>query len=375
MKAIKKAEESQQGLPGSDTPTLSELAEELSLEPAPERAAPGRSSGAEQAGGEASQADASPASAANLFAAGGRRDAESRHGRMVITLSIVALLLLAGGGAYVYVAINNPALLAFTRPASAPPAIPAVPPVALQVVPSAMPEPEKPAGLPWEEAVPERQPAPPSPPALPVAEPAPDRAITVLRGKQEEINPDLANAWQSLQEGRLETARALYQRMLRQDSRSIDALLGMAAVMARSGTPGEAGKLYLRVLDIEPRNVFAQAGLVNLLGEADPAGGEARLKQLLAEQPAAFLHFALGNLYARRERWKEAQQAYFDAHRMEAGNPDYAFNLAVSLEQIGQPRQALTYYQRAQTLLRQHGAGFDPATVEARIAQLQGVSE
>ncbi|MDP1704426.1 MAG: tetratricopeptide repeat protein, partial [Sulfurimicrobium sp.] len=208
------------------------------------------------------------------------------------------------------------------------------------------------------------------------AEPAQGSSVKVLRGIQEEINPDLAQGYQALQEGRLEAAQVAYKRLLQQEPRNIDGLLGMAAVAARSNNPGEAGRLYLRALDVEPKNTFAQAGLLNLLGSADPAGSEAKLKRLLAEQPSAMLHFALGNLYAIEERWSDAQQAYFQAHHLASANPDYAFNLAVSLEHINQPKPALAYYQRALQLLEQDGtAAFDRAAVEARIVKLKRVGE
>lgn len=386
MKALKKAEESQQGRPAGDEPTLSELAEELSLEPVPERAAPGTGKTAEPGNVETPAPDVTQNSAANLFAAKEQPEG-GRQSRLVVMLAIGALLFLVGGGAYLYVAINKPGLLLSLKrsspaPAAVAPSLPVVPqmpqPSAEMAPPvpaaEALPEQAALAGRVWNEAAPAKNTAEPAK-APAVADPAPDSAVKVLQGKPEEVSPDLAQAWQALQDGRLEAARGLYQRLLQQEPRNVDVLLGMAAVMARSHAPGEAGKFYLRALDIEPKNAFAQAGLLNVLGGADPAGSEARLRQLLAEQPAAFLHFALGNLYAARGRWNEAQQAYFDAHRLEADNPDYAFNLAVSLEQIGQPRSALTYYQRALALQQKRGAGFERAAAEARIAHLQGAAE
>ena len=41
--------------------------------------------------------------------------------RVIAVLSVAALLLLAGGGAYVYIAINKPGLLMSARPSSSPP--------------------------------------------------------------------------------------------------------------------------------------------------------------------------------------------------------------------------------------------------------------
>lgn len=384
MKALKKAEESQQGHSAGDEPTLSELAEELSLEPVPERAAPGQGKTAEPGNVETPAPDVTQHSAANLFAAKEQPEG-GRHSRVVVMLAIGALLFLAGGGAYLYVAINKPGLLlSLKRPSPAPaPALPVAPPAPqpspemerAAPVEETLPEQAVLAGRVWNEAAPARSAAEPVKAPV-VAEPAPaDGAVKVLHGKPEEVSPDLAQAWQALQDGRLETARGLYQRLLQQEPRNVDVLLGMAAVMARSNAPGEAGRFYLRALDVEPNNAFAQAGLVSVLGGADPAGSEARLRQLLAEQPAAFLHFALGNLHAARGRWNEAQQAYFDAYRLEPDNPDHAFNLAVSLEQISQPRSALTYYRRALALQQNRGAGFERAAVEARIAHLQGMGE
>jgi len=381
MKALKRAEESQQSSHNESEPTLSELAEELSLESNPQAAAVPRDPPVEKPVG------AGQKEAANLFAA--KEPHVGRRNRFVAVLSGAALLLFVGGGAYVYIAINKPVLLMPARPPSPPPsATSSVPPVGnrLPTVQDSAPVADTPPEL--FDAQPElfsqprpAQSTPPparvaaSPRALPGSAVAPDNAIKVRRGGQSEINPDLAQAYQSLQEGRLDAAKIHYQRLLQQEPRNVDALLGMAAVAARSSNMSEAGKLYFRALEVEPKNTFAQAGLLNLLGSSDPVGSEAKLKQLLAEKPAGFLHFALGNLYASQGRWPDAQQAYFQAYHLESDNPDYAFNLAVSLEQISQPTPALTYYQRALQLQRQRNANFERTTVEARIMQLQKTAE
>lgn len=209
-------------------------------------------------------------------------------------------------------------------------------------------------------------------PAAPAAAPSKEReeAIKVIRSGVDQVSPDLVQAYRALQEGRLDAAGAFYQRVLQGEPRSLDALLGLAAIAAHGNKPQEAGRYYLRALELEPQNAAAQAGLLVLLGAADPAASEMRLKQLLAKQPAAFLHFALGNLHAGQERWAEAQQAYFQAHHLEPEHPDYAFNLAVGLEHLGQAKPALVFYRRAQELAATRGAGFDSARLDTHIAQL-----
>jgi tetratricopeptide (TPR) repeat protein len=92
---------------------------------------------------------------------------------------------------------------------------------------------------------------------------------------------------------------------------------------------------------------------------------------LLAQQPdATFLNFALGNQYAVQGRWEDAQSAYFRAFSADPEHPDYAYNLAVSLDHLRQPRLALEYYQRALALAGKRAVGFNSAQVEARIREL-----
>ena len=76
---------------------------------------------------------------------------------------------------------------------------------------------------------------------------------------------------------------------------------------------------------------------------------------------------------AGRRRWTEAQQAYFEAFRIDSANPDYLFNLAVSLDQLRQTRLALDYYRKAEAIAVAKGGGqFDRTTIARRIRELSG---
>jgi Flp pilus assembly protein TadD len=181
----------------------------------------------------------------------------------------------------------------------------------------------------------------------------------------------LMQAWEALQRGQFAQAEALYEKVVQAESHSVDALLGLGAIAAQRGNAELATRHYSRALELEPRNPTAQAALISLLGQADPQLSESRLKQLIAREPSANLYFALGNLYARGTQWAQAQQAYFQAYQMHPDNPDYAYNLAVGLEHLSQPKLALTYYRQALELgnLKGH-AGFDSTRVQERIGQL-----
>ena len=91
---------------------------------------------------------------------------------------------------------------------------------------------------------------------------------------------------------------------------------------------------------------------------------------LAASREANVLYFTLGNQYAQQGRWAEAQQAYFKAFGADPDNPDFAFNLAVSLDQLRQPALALEYYRRALTLSQKRSASFAIETARTRVQQL-----
>jgi tetratricopeptide (TPR) repeat protein len=216
-------------------------------------------------------------------------------------------------------------------------------------------------------------------PAAPLAEtdPAPRRAapaagpeIKVTR-PEARVEPGLERAWRALESGNLPLAKEEYLRVLAAFPLDRDALLGLATIDARTQDFEGAEARYLRVLELDPRDPYAQAGLIALRGGADPVQAESRLKNLLAVHPdAPLLHASLGNLYAVQQRWPDAQAAYFKAFSGDSENADYAYNLAVSLDQLRQPKLALEYYRRALALAANRAVGFNRAQAEARVREL-----
>jgi Tfp pilus assembly protein PilF len=185
------------------------------------------------------------------------------------------------------------------------------------------------------------------------------------------LSPGIAEAYQALQAGKLDQAESRYRAVLQADAQNVDALLGLATIAARRGNAQQAIGFYEQALQVEPRNAVAQAGMIDIIGQADPQMSETHLKQLIAREPSAFLYFSLGNLYARQAVWPGAQAAYFQAYNLQPDNPDYAYNLAIGLEHLEQPKLALTYYRKALELSFQKGhANFDQNRVIERIGQL-----
>jgi tetratricopeptide (TPR) repeat protein len=180
----------------------------------------------------------------------------------------------------------------------------------------------------------------------------------------------LSDAYAAYQQGQLDRAQQLYAQAAARE-RSTDALLGLAAIAATQNRESDAVRLYREILEHDPRNSTAQAALLDLLGNSDSQATESRLKILIDRDASPHLFQTLGNLYADQQRWSEAQSAYFEAYRGAPDNADYAYNLAVSLDQLRQHAAALTYYERALAAGGVHR--FDRIQAEERIRQLRAL--
>ena len=187
---------------------------------------------------------------------------------------------------------------------------------------------------------------------------------------QEARNPN-QQAFDAYAAGNFAQSRQLYREILDRDPRSTDALAGLGMIAAQANHREEALRYFREALAADPKNAFARAQLLDMASETDPLGAESQLQTLLAEQPeAANAHFVLGNLYARQQRWKEAQQAYFTAYTQDSANPDILYNLAISLEHLRQPRLAQQFYDQAAEAAQKQIAGFTPENARHRAKQI-----
>ncbi len=414
IKALQKAEQSKENV-GADKQTPA-TPTDLTLELAPHPPSSAEISLAEEGGFDeplqpppqaAPVVTARPVAATKPPAPAAEREAAANvfHAKTAIVadpggrrafwlgLGGLVLLLVLGGGFYFYLETLLPAEVVVVRPPPQPPV-----PIAQAAADTPPPEPTATAVPP---VVSEPEPAPtpaataeksspqasvttakpavaetPSP-TLAATEKSPaaaeNESVKVSRSRKAEpaSNATATGAYQAFMAGDDATAGRLYRQLLQAEPRNVDALLGLAAIAARQENMDEAARHYAHALELEPRNSVAQAGLIALMSQADPVAAESRLKSLLAQQPdAAYLHAALGGVYAEQNRWPDAQQAYFQAFRLEPGNAEHAYNLAISLDQMGKADLALDYYQRCRDLLPKQGSSVDRAALESRINQL-----
>ncbi len=208
-----------------------------------------------------------------------------------------------------------------------------------------------------------------NPPVVEAPPPAPAAAPIRITRNAPAVPQDVADGYAAFQAGEFDRARVAYERALRADPRNPDALHGLAALAQHRRDEAGVRQLMRRIAEVDPSDTAARVALSD---NVDPAVQEARLLDIAAAQPkSAAAAFALGSLYASQARWREAQQAYFNAYTLAPEQPDHAYNLAVSLDQLRQPRLALQYYREAMSLRAQHAAAFDADMVAARIRSLE----
>lgn len=196
-------------------------------------------------------------------------------------------------------------------------------------------------------------------------------SIQITQAKTESgVNPILMRAYEAYNAGDDNQAQADYKQVLKRYGANVDAMLGLGAIATRQGRLADANGWYRKVLEQEPRNEVAKAGLLSIQQETQPQNNESHIKSMLASAPDdANLHAALGDVYAANNHWAAAQQAYFDAYRLNM-SAENAMNLGVSLDQMGKASLALPYYQEALKKADQSSV-IDRAALEARISSIQ----
>lgn len=188
---------------------------------------------------------------------------------------------------------------------------------------------------------------------------------------QDPVSVMLDTAWRAYNKGNYAQAQKSYSSVLQKEKNNRDALLGAAAIAVKQNQTEQARSLYARLLQRDPRDPIAYAALATLEQQAVSSMSESKLKLLLKQQPqAAHINFALGNIFADKKAWPEAQQYYFNAWQSENTNPDYAFNLAVSLDQLGKTKQAVRFYTQSIELAVNRNHSFSVDAAQQRLNSL-----
>lgn len=320
-----------------------------------------------------------PAQAANVFVA-----PPPPAAALLMKALLLGLLVLGAAGVWFLLRPTPQPPIYLRQPQASPsyqPALPIIPQASVQL--PVEPAPAVPTETAPQQTVLPESVAPPAPPII--AEKSVPPALVKIPSKPApvapaaplvtSVEPDLLSAYQALQRGEYKAAEELYKNVRERHPGNIDALLGSAVIAAYQNQTDQALQFYTRALELDATNSLAQAGLIGIIGKSDVSLAETRLKELIANKPAAHFYFALGNLYASQGQWEQAQSAYFEAHHLQPMHADYSYNLAVALDQMRLPGPALQYYLKAQSLSEtKSNILFDRAKLNRRIAELKNTA-
>ena len=180
----------------------------------------------------------------------------------------------------------------------------------------------------------------------------------------------LREAYDAYKSGNDSLAMTRYNQVLEIDPGNRNALLARAAINVQNSNGSAAIKDYQTLLLHNPKDSLAMTSLITVANYS-PLETESQLKLMIRDEPnSPYLNFALANSYGAQNRWQEAQGYYFKALENNPGDPNYAYNLAVSLEHIAQPVAAVAYYQRALDNIDNGLATFNREVVSQRMETL-----
>lgn len=184
------------------------------------------------------------------------------------------------------------------------------------------------------------------------------------------VDPEVMRGYAALQQNQFSQAREAYSQVLTKNPTQRDALLGIAYAHHALGDTAQALSTLRRLIELYPRDSDASSALY-LIGGGDPLAEETRFKQLLerSERPA-ILHYALGVLYFEQSRYGEAERSFYKAVSMDPDQPDYAYNLALSMDRLGRVRDAARQYVSALNLANQASSVFSRDVARSRLRAL-----
>lgn len=155
-----------------------------------------------------------------------------------------------------------------------------------------------------------------------------------------------------LAQGRLEDARALLSELCREDQHNVEIWFMYSAANAHLGRFEEVITACRKALEIEPDYLPALNNIASALAalgrHAEAAVEFAAVLRLAPDNPAVLTNY--GHALALSGRTEEARRALEDAVRIQPFYAEAHYNLAILLDQLALPVEALREYEQAATL-------------------------
>lgn len=198
--------------------------------------------------------------------------------------------------------------------------------------------------------------------------------LVQVREVSQSAQDNVTAGYNALVRGDIGSAIDLYSAALEAEPTSIMALLGRSAALQKSGRLEEARAGYERVLRLDPNNLEALTNLTTIFSTRSPNDAMTRLLELEREYPRfSPVKAQIGLLYARMGSANEALSYLSEATRMSPNTVMYHYNLAVLLDRLGRSEQAIASYQRVLAGIINTGVANDlsRADIERRVRYLK----
>lgn len=200
---------------------------------------------------------------------------------------------------------------------------------------------------------------------------------TPQSGTDTEIMELVQQGYLAYQAKDFNAASGFYGKALEFDPYDRDTNLGVAATAQAMGDFKLAEDRYRHLLTLDPADEVAFSALLNL----SVAGDQGAIIEYELAQHVVYvnnpqeLYAILGNYYSQQQRWSKAESAYAIASSGSISNPDFLFNYAVTLDNLGRTSQAAEYYSQALVGINNASYSFDAEAVRLRLQSLLAGTE
>lgn len=159
------------------------------------------------------------------------------------------------------------------------------------------------------------------------------------------IQTYLEDGYENLLEKRYAIAAGYYQEALRIERDNESALFGLATTYHRMGQREEARQLYSELLEVNPTHREGLNNFMALISEESPSAAIEALEKLETENPDfSPIPAQLGIVYNRMGDPRMAARKLARALNLSPENLSYKYNLAITLDQLGQVEEASDLY-------------------------------
>ncbi len=179
-------------------------------------------------------------------------------------------------------------------------------------------------------------------------------------------------AYVAYHSGQISSALNLYERILQDDPKNLEALFSVATIFHEEGNYEEAKKNYGKILEIKPGHLPAINNYLALISGASPAEALREFRKLEAANPKmAIIPAQIGMLYFKQGNSKKAILNLVKAVNLDPENREYRYNLAILYDLSGNVADAVNLYQQILKMKPQNQENFLIEEVSERLSILR----